>query len=287
MNRIVYLDGAWLAEAEAKVSVFDRGFLFADAVYEVTAVIGGRLIDYAGHAARLQRSLSELSLACPLGPDALIAVHREIVARNALEEGLIYLQISRGAADRDFVFPKAARPTLVLFTQAKAVLDNPSNATGIAVVTLPDQRWARRDIKTVQLLYPSMAKMEAVRQGADDAWLVEDGFVTEATSANAHIVTKGGTLVTRPLSHAILPGITRASIVSLARGAGIPVEERAFTPEEAKEAREAFVTSATNFALPVTTIDSTPVGDGRPGPLTARMRALYIADRLTLAEPVT
>lgn len=287
VNRIVYLDGAWLEEAEAKVSVFDRGFLFADAVYEVTAVIGGKLIDYAGHAARLQRSLDELALACPMAPEDLLAIHREIVARNALDEGLIYLQISRGPADRDFAFPGTASPTLVLFTQAKAVLDNPYNQTGIKVITVPDQRWARRDIKTVQLLYPSMAKMEALRQGAQDAWLVEDGFVTEATSANAHIVTVEGRLVTRPLSHAILPGITRATIVALARAAGIPVEERAFTPEEAKQASEAFVTSATNFALPVVSIDGAEVGNGRPGPITGRMRALYIAERLSLAEPVT
>ncbi|KQR73177.1 D-amino-acid transaminase [Rhizobium sp. Leaf341] len=287
MNRIVYLDGTWLEEADAKVSVFDRGFLFADAVYEVTAVIGGKLIDYAGHAARLQRSLRELALSCPLGPDALLSLHHDIVARNALDEGLIYLQISRGAADRDFIFSETAKPTLVLFTQAKAVLDNPYNVTGIKVVTLPDQRWARRDIKTVQLLYPSMAKMEALRQGAQDAWLVEDGFVTEATSANAHIVTAEGTLVTRPLSHAILPGITRATIVELARAAGMPVEERAFTPDEARQASEAFITSATNFALPVTMIDGVPVGNGKPGPITERMRALYIAERLSHAEPVT
>jgi D-alanine transaminase len=292
VGRTVYLDGAWLPEADAKVSVFDRGFLFADAVYEVTAVIGGRLIDYEGHAARLTRSLAALDLPCPLAPEALLGIHREIVARNGLDEGLIYLQISRGTADRDFLFPAHPRPTLVLFTQAKAVLDNPRNATGISVVTVPDLRWARRDIKTVQLLYPSLAKMEAHAQGADDAWMVEDGFVTEGSSANAHIVLTNGTLVTRPLSHAILPGITRATIIDLARSAGIAVEERAFTPDEAKGAAEAFMTSATNFVLPVTTIDGTPVGTGRPGPVSERLRGLYIAARLslsdlTLSDPVT
>jgi D-alanine transaminase len=285
VNRIVYLDGAWLDEREAKVSVFDRGFLFSDAVYEVTAVVGGRLIDYGGHSARLARSLGEMEIACPLSPEALLAIHREIIDRNRLDEGLIYLQVSRGAADRDFAFPRDVPPTLVLFTQAKAVLDNPRNATGISVITVPDLRWGRRDIKTVQLLYPAIAKTEAVRRGADDALLVEDGYVTEATSANAHLVTVTGSLVTRPVSHAILHGITRATIVDLARGTGIPVEERRFSVDEAKAAAEVFVTSATNFVLPVTRIDDATIGTGRPGPVSARLRALYIADRLSATGP--
>ncbi|TDK32320.1 D-amino-acid transaminase [Rhizobium deserti] len=283
MNRIVYLNGEWLAEAGAKVSIFDRGFLFADAIYEVTGVVDGKLVDYAGHAARLQRSIAELGIACPLTAEQLLDVHREIVSRNALMEGLIYLQISRGAADRDFAFPKDAIPTLTLFTQAKSVLDNPKVATGMAVALLPDQRWKRRDIKTVQLLYPSMAKMQAMSQGADDAWLVEDGFVTEATSATAHIINRDGKLVTRGLSTAILHGITRASILEIAEAAGIPFEERAFTPDEAKDAAEAFITSATSFVLPVTAIDGQPVGDGRPGPLTLRLRELYIRDKMASA----
>ena len=283
MNRTVYLDGAWLPENEARVSVFDRGFLFADAIYEVTAVIGGKLIDYAGHAARLQRSMAELGIACPLDPDALLAIHREIVRRNALDEGLIYLQVTRGAADRDFTYPSSIRPTLVLFTQAKPVLENPRVATGITVAILPDQRWKRRDIKTVQLLPASMAKMEAVRRNADDAWLVEDGFVTEGSAANAHIVTAEGALVTRSLSSAILHGITRASLIDLARDAGIPVQERPFTPDEAKAATEAFISSATNFVLPVVRIDDAAIGDGKPGPVTLRLRAAYLESRLATA----
>ncbi|OLP54694.1 D-amino acid aminotransferase [Rhizobium rhizosphaerae] len=283
MSRIVYLNGAWLPEEDAKVSIFDRGFLFADAIYEVTGVVGGKLLEYQGHAARLQRSMAELGIACPLSQDELLEVHREIVRRNALEEGLIYLQISRGTADRDFAYPKDATPTLTLFTQAKAVLDNPKVATGISVVLLPDHRWARRDIKTVQLLYPSMAKMEATARGAEEAWLVEDGFVTEASAANAHIITAEGTLVTRPLSQAILHGITRASIVEIAENAGIACEERAFTPEEAKAAAEAFMTSATNFVLPVVAIDGQPVGAGKPGPLTLKLRALYVARKVANA----
>lgn len=280
MSRIVYLNGAWLPEEDAKVSIFDRGFLFADAIYEVTGVVGGKLLEYAGHSGRLQRSMTELGITCPLSPDELLAVHREIVRRNDLNEGLIYLQISRGAADRDFVYPKEPKPTLTLFTQAKPVLDNPKAKTGITVALLPDQRWARRDIKTVQLLYPSMAKMEAASRGADDAWLVEDGFVTEASSATAHIITKDGKLVTRPLSHAILHGITRASVLDIAEEAGIAYEERAFTPDEAKNAVEAFITSATNFVLPVVAIDGHPVDDGKPGAQTLKLRELYVAQKM-------
>lgn len=283
MTRTVYLNGSWLPEADAKVSIFDRGFLFADAIYEVTGVVGGKLLEYAGHAARLQRSTLELGIACPLTQVELLAVHREIVRRNDLDEGLIYLQISRGVADRDFTFPTDATPTLVLFTQAKAVLDNPKVKTGISVALVPDQRWARRDIKTVQLLYPSMAKMKAASVGADDAWLVEDGFVTEASSATAHIISRDGKLITRGLSNAILHGITRLSVLDIARNAGLVVEERAFTPDEAKNAAEAFITSATNFVLPVTSIDGQPVGDGEPGPQTLKLRQLYVDNKLASA----
>jgi Branched-chain amino acid aminotransferase/4-amino-4-deoxychorismate lyase len=283
LTRIVYLNGAWLAEAEAKVSVFDRGFLFADAIYEVTAVIGGKLIDYAGHNARLQRSLLELGIPLPMSEEDLLAIHRRIITLNQLDEGMIYLQISRGVADRDFGYPVDAEPTVVMFTQAKPVLDNPRAGTGITIATMPDWRWERRDIKTVQLLYPSMAKMEALRRGADDAWLVQDGFVTEGTAATAHIVTRDGVLVTRPLSNAILHGITRASIIDLAMGAGITVEQRAFTVDEAKQAAEAFITSATNFALPVVKIDGTPIGDGKPGPVAAKLGKLYLESRLATA----
>jgi D-alanine transaminase len=217
MSRIVYLNGQWLPEDEAKVSIFDRAFLMGDAIYEVTCVLDGMLLDYPGHAARLRRSAAELGLTLPLDDDALLAAHHEIVARNGMKSGMIYLQLSRGVAERDFAFPPAGTaPTLVMFTQAKDVLVNPAAETGISVALVPDLRWGRRDIKTVQLLYPSMAKMEAKAQGADDAWLHEDGFVTEASAATAHIVTAEGTLVTRDLSHALLPGVTRGAILELA-----------------------------------------------------------------------
>lgn len=280
MTRIVYLNGEWLPECEARVSVFDRGFLMADGIYEVTCVLDGKLVEYAGHAARLQRSARELNMSLPLNEDELLAVHREIVARNALDQGMIYLQLTRGVADRDFAFPPEGTPsTLVLFTQAKNVLENRTAEEGIAVALLPDLRWGRRDIKTVQLLYPSMAKMQAKARGADDAWLVEDGHVTEGSAASAHIVTADGILVTRDLSHALLPGITRASVLELAAGHGIRVEERAFTPDEALAAREAFITSATNFVVPVTRIEESTIGDGKPGALTRELRRFYVETR--------
>lgn len=284
MSRIIYINGAWLPEAEAKVSVFDRGFLMADGIYEVTCVLDGKLVDYAGHAARLRRSAGELDLALPLDEAALLAVHREIVARNGIDQGLVYLQLTRGVADRDFVYPPAGTPpTLVMFTQTKNLLENRDAEAGIAVALVPDLRWARRDIKTVQLLYPSMAKMEARKRGADDAWLVEDGHVTEASSATAHIVTADGVLVTRDLSHALLAGITRASVLELAARHGIRIEERAFTPDEALAAREAFITSATSFVVPVVRIDGQSIGDGKPGALALDLRRHYIETRRAAA----
>lgn len=284
MTRIVYLNGDWLPETEAKVSVFDRGFLMADGIYEVTCVLDGKLVDYAGHAARLQRSARELGLTMPLDEAGLLAAHREIVARNGMDQGMIYLQLTRGAADRDFVYPPAGTPpTLLMFTQAKNVLENAAADAGIRVALLPDLRWGRRDIKTVQLLYPCMAKMEAKAHGADDAWLVEDGFVTEASAATSHIVTSEGVLVTRDLSHALLPGVTRASILALAAEHGLRVEERAFTPDEAMAAREAFITSATNFVVPVVAIDGAAIGDGKPGALTRDLRRYYIETRRAAA----
>ncbi len=279
MSRIVYVNGAFLPEEEASVSIFDRGFLFADGVYEVTSVLDGRLIDFDGHAARLERSLGELDMPMPLSREALLEIHRRLVAENGIGDGLVYLQVTRGAADRDFTYPDPDTPqTVVLFTQSKPGLaDTPQAQTGIRVVTLPDLRWGRRDIKTVQLLYPSMGKMAARAEGADDAWMVEEGCVTEGTSNNAYIVV-GGTIVTRNLGPEILHGITRAAVLRFAREAQMKVEERAFTVDEAKRADEAFVTSASAFVMPVVEIDGTALGDGRPGPVAARLREIYIEE---------
>ncbi|MEQ3626025.1 MAG: D-amino-acid transaminase [Celeribacter sp.] len=277
MTRTVYVNGDYVPETEAKVSVFDRGFLFADGVYEVTSVLDGKLIDFDGHAKRLERSLGELEIGVPLTREALLEIHRELVARNEITDGLIYLQVTRGAADRDFAYPAADTPqTVVLFTQSKPGLaDNPAARTGIKVISIDDIRWGRRDIKTVQLLYPSMGKMAAKAAGADDAWMVEDGVVTEGTSNNAYIV-KNGKIITRNLGTEILHGITRAAVLRFAREAQMEVEERAFTIQEAQEADEAFITSASSFVTPVVEIDGAAVGTGTPGHVAARLREIYL-----------
>jgi D-alanine transaminase len=279
MTRTVYLNGEYLPEHEAKVSIFDRAFLMADGVYEVVSVLDGKLIDFAGHAARLERSLTELDMRNPTTEDELMAIHRELVRVNDLTDGLIYLQITRGApGDRDFVFPdpETTEPTIVLFTQSMPGLaDSPKAKQGLHVISIDDQRWGRRDIKTVQLLYPSMGKMMAKKAGADDAWMVQDGHVTEGTSNNAYFI-KGNRIVTRPRSHDILHGITRAAVLRFAEEAQMEVEERLFTIEEAQQADEAFITSASAFVTPVVRIDDVAVGDGTPGPKAQRLREIYL-----------
>ncbi len=276
-ERIVYVDGHYCPESQGKVSIFDRGYLFADAIYEVTCVIGGKLVDFDSHMARLARSLKELDMPTPMSAQELLAIHRKLVADNKVDEGLIYMQISRGNADRDFNFPsKDTPPVVVMFTQARPVLESPLAKRGLKVITLPDIRWGRRDIKTVQLLYPSMVKNAAYEAGADDAWLVQDGFVTEASSANAYIVTRDGKIVTRGLSSDILHGITRNAVLGFADEAGYLLEERPFTVAEALEAQEAFITSATSFVTSVLSIDGHVIGEGVVGPVSKRLRDVYI-----------
>ncbi|WP_146346619.1 D-amino-acid transaminase [Falsiphaeobacter marinintestinus] len=286
MSRIVYVNGEYLPEEDAKISIFDRGFLMADGVYEVTSVLDGKLVDFEGHAVRLERSLTELDMAAPATKDELLAIHRELVERNGIVEGMIYLQVTRGApGDRDFAFPdpEETPSTLVLFTQNKPGLaDNPAAKKGIKVISIEDIRWGRRDIKTVQLLYPSMGKMMAKKAGADDAWLVEDGFVTEGTSNNAYIV-KGRKIITRALSSDILHGITRAAVLRFAKEAQMEVEERNFTIEEAQDADEAFITSASTFVMPVVEIDGAQIGTGTPGEVAPRLREIYLEESLKAA----
>ena len=286
MNRIVYVNGAYMPEQEATVSIFDRGFLMADGVYEVTSVLQGKLIDFEGHAQRLKRSLDALDMAMPMPIDELLGVHRELVARNGIEEGMIYLQVTRGSAgDRDFAFPDPEETpvTLVMFTQNKPGLaDSPAAKTGIKVISIDDIRWGRRDIKTVQLLYPSMGKMMAKKAGADDAWMVQDGFVTEGTSNNAYIV-KNGQIITRALSNDILHGITRSAVLRIAQEAQMELVERNFTIDEAQSADEAFVTSASTFVMPVVEIDGKALGAGMPGPIAARLREIYLEESLKQA----
>ncbi len=286
MSRTVYLNGEYLPEGEAKVSIFDRGFLMADGVYEVTSVLGGKLLDFDGHAVRLERSMRALDMVSPITKEDLLVVHRELVRLNNIDEGMIYLQITRGApGDRDFVFPDPATTpaTIVLFTQNKpGMADNPAAKTGIKVISIEDQRWGRRDIKTVQLLYPSMGKMMAKAAGVDDAWLVEDGKVTEGTSNNAYIV-KDGKIITRELSTDILHGITRKAVLRFAKEAQMVVEERAFTIAEAQAADEAFITSASTFVMPVIEVDGAPLGNGSPGPVARRLREIYLEESLKTA----
>lgn len=275
MSRIVYVNGAYLPEEQATVSIFDRSFIFGDGIYEVSAVIGGKLVDCEAHLERLQRSCGEIKLPLPWSKAELVAIHEEIIRRNDLDEGGIYLQVSRGAADRDFAFPKDIQPTLVLFPQPRKFVDNPAVKTGLKIVTVPDLRWARRDIKSVNLLAPVLAKQYAAEQGANDAWLVEDGVVTEGASSTAWIV-KGKTLISRPLSHKVLPGITRKAVLAFLAETGFSFEERTFTVEEALDADEAFITSATSLVMPVTSIDGHTIHNGAPGPTALRLREIYV-----------
>jgi D-alanine transaminase len=268
-----------MPENEATVSIFDRGVLMADGVYEVTSVLDGKLIDFEGHSVRLARSLGELDMRNPISKEDLLEVHRELVRVNEIDEGLIYLQVTRGSdGDRDFAFPdpETTEPTIVLFTQNKPGLaDSPAAKRGSKVISIEDIRWGRRDIKTVQLLYPSMGKMMAKKAGCDDAWMVEDGMVTEGTSNNAYIV-KGNKIITRHLGTEILHGITRTAVLRFALEAQMEVEERSFTIEEAQSADEAFTTSASAFVMPVVEIDGLALGEGVPGKVAMRLREIYL-----------
>ena len=282
--RIVHVNGNYVPENEGVVSVFDRGFTMSDSVYEVTGVIGGRMLDFDAHMARLQRSMAELGMPKGPGPDELRTIHRKMIELNKLDEGLVYLQITRGVQDRNFEFPAADNPlTVVLFTQARPVLESPLAERGIKVIALPDLRWRRSDIKTTQLLYACMAKNEAKKCGCEDAWLTRDGLVTEGSANNAFIVSKEGQVITRDLSTELLPGITRKRIVELAGQNGYRLEQRGFSLAEAKTAIEAFITSATQFVMPVVEIDGTRIGDGKPGKFALALRKLYIEDALARA----
>jgi D-alanine transaminase len=278
MSRYAYVNGRYLPFRDAKVHVEDRGYQFADGVYEVCEVRGGRLIDERRHIERLQRSLGELRIRMPMSARALDVVLREVVARNRIGYGIVYLQITRGVARRDPAFPSPqVKPTLVVTARA---LNLPRSealaAKGIAVVSVPDNRWGRVDIKTVGLLPNVLARQAAIDQGAREAWFVDaDGMVTEGASANAWIVTFGGVLITRHADHAILRGITRTVVLDVIKAQGLTVEERAFTLKEAYAAREAFVTSATQIAMPVVSIDGHTIGDGKPGPIAIALRRKF------------
>jgi D-alanine transaminase len=272
-----YVNGDYVPLAQASVSVLDRGFLFADGVYEVAAVIDGLLVDNDAHLARLERSARELGIPMPHTVAEIEAIQKQIVSLNAMSEGLVYLQLTRGTdATRDFLAPAGLTPTLVLFAQVRPVTSNAAAAKGIAVKSMPDLRWARRDIKSVGLLAQAIAKREAAAAGCQEAIMLEDGLVTEGASSTFHIVTQDGILVTRPHSNMVLPGCTSAAVAALASEQGLTVEHRAFTLAEAKAAREVFITSASTFVMPVVTIDDDAVADGVPGPHALRLRELYL-----------
>jgi D-alanine transaminase len=278
VEQIAYVNGSFVPLSEAKVSVLDRGFLFADGIYEVAAVLDGKLIDNASHLARLERSVGEIKLALPESLERIQEIQKELVKRNNLVSGLVYLEVTRGAdTGRDFAFPKSGvRPTLIMFTSAKEIVDAPSAKAGVGVITVPDIRWTRRDIKSVALLAQVLAKQAAAEAGAAEAWMIEDGKVTEGGSSSAFILTQDDVIVTRHNGSEILPGCTRKAVVKLAEERQLKVEERAFSVAEALAAKEAFITSASVFVQAVVSIDGKKVADGKPGPMTSRLREIYV-----------
>jgi len=276
MSRIAYVNGRYVPHADAAVHIEDRGYQLADGVYEVCEVAGGRLVDERLHLARLDRSLRELRIRWPMPPAALGVVMREVVRRNRVADGLVYLQVTRGVARRDHAFPAAAvPPSLVVTARSLPLAPREARArTGVSVITLPETRWARVDIKSVGLLPNVLAKQQARDAGAFEAWFVDgDGYVTEGASTNAWIVTAGGALVTRPADNAILRGVMRTVVVNVAQAVATPLEERRFTVAEALAAREAFLTSSTAAVTPIVKIDGANVGNGVPGPVAARLRS--------------
>ena len=279
MSRIVYVNGEYVPEEEAKISIFDRGFVFGDGVYEVVPVIRGRLADRDYFLERLASSLGKLGIAWPCSETEYQQVLEQLVARNSLEEGIVYTQVTRGASDRQFTFPANTLSSMTAFTQIMPLIDNPAAANGITVVTTAEIRWLRRDIKSLNLLAQVLAKQYAADHDAGESWMIEDGFVTEGASSTAYIV-KDGIVITRPLSNRILPGIRRRRLLELAAEAGIACEERPFSLDEALAADEAFISSATTILHPVINIDGNPIGDGKPGPLARKLRQLYVAHML-------
>ena len=277
VDSIAYVNGSFVPLSEAKVSILDRGFLFADGIYEVSAVLDGKLVDNASHLARLKRSVGEISLELPGSIERIEQIQKELIARNALDNGLVYIEVTRGAdRGRDFAFPKGVQPTLIMFTAVKDIVNAPAAKTGIDVITVPDIRWARRDIKSVSLLAQVLAKQAAAEAGAGEAWMIEEGMVTEGGSSSAFILTQDDVLVTRQNGREILPGCTRKAVVKLAEEHQLRVDERPFSISEALVAKEAFITSATVFVQPVISIDGKKVASGKPGPMANRLREIYV-----------
>ena len=275
-KRVVYVNGSFVDEDKAKVSVFDRGFLFADAVYEVTAVIDGKILEWDGHVKRLERSLKELDMKFPISETELLDIHFDLIKKNELKEGLIYLQVTRGVAERDFNFAtNSLSPTVVIFTQEKLILSNPASKMGIKIITVPDDRWRRRDIKTTQLLAQSLAKTYAIQKGVDDSLLVQDGFINECSSSNVFII-KEKNITTPNLSNDILGGITRSSLIKFCKKNNIEIKEQKISVDDMMGAQEVFLTSSTGFVLPVIDIDGRQAGNGLVGDRVKEIQRIYI-----------
>lgn len=265
-----------MPETEAQISVFDRGFLFGDSIYEVSAVIGGRLIDNDLHLDRLERSLRELDMPMPAPRDEIVAMQKALILRNELDEGVVYLQVTRGSEDRNFDYSDTLKPNLIAFTQRKKLQDTAAHRDGVKVALVDDIRWARRDIKTTMLLAQVHAKRQVKAGGCTEAWMVQDGFITEGASSTAFIITQAGKIITRPNSRVTLPGCTRHAVLQAAASHDLQIEERLFTADEAYLAREAFLTSASSFVTPVIEIAGHRIGNGTPGPVTRRIQQIYL-----------
>ena len=277
MNKQVYVNGKYFDKNDAVVSVFDRGFLFADSVYEVTAVIKGLLVDWKAHFSRLKNSLKEINLELNIQEKEIFSIQKNLIDKNKIKEGLVYIQVTRGIGERDFNFSETEfKPTIVIFTQEKKILNTDRAKKGIKVVTFEEERWKRRDIKTTQLLASSMAKSEASKIGKDDCWFIEEGYITEGSSSNAFIINDNNEVITRELSHNLLGGITRSSLLHFCKKNNMKFRESKFTELEAKAAREAFITSATNFVVPVIEIDGEKVGKGVVGSYVKKVQKLYL-----------
>ena len=276
MSRTVYLDGEYLPADQAKISIFDRAVNFGDAIYDVAGVLDGRLVDFEHHMQRYFNSLAELSIESPLEQQQILQVFRRLVELNGIDEGLVYMQVSRGVAERDFVWPEGLRPTVFAFTQVKAAEENAAARTGVTLASTQDIRWARRDIKSVNLLGQVLAKQAAHDAGAYEALLIDaEGYITECGSTSFFMV-RGDEILTRPLSNDILPGVTRRAIVALCEDRGLGLRETRFTLDDALAADEAFISGASSYMLPVVEIDGQPIGAGKPGELTLRLREIYL-----------
>jgi D-alanine transaminase len=280
MNRIVFLNGKYIQEHEAKISIFDRGLLFSDSVYEVTAVIDNKLIDFPSHIERLKNSLKELNIINNINYESLLKMHKELIKKNnfSYEEGLIYMQVSRGTIERDFLIKdKDIKPNIFAFTQEKKLTNINFKNSGLKIITKPDLRWQRKDIKTTQLLYATLIKTEAFKMGFDDAWLIDnDGFINEGTSNNAYIIDNNNNIITRDLSNKLLPGITRKTLLEVANKLKLSIIEKPFTVKEAIKSNEAFISSASTLIAPVINIDNQKIGQGNIGPITEILRETYI-----------